>query len=224
MTKKQKVSTARKLYLREWRSRNKAKISAYTKSWVLENKDKVNGYRLARKDRPYSYKKRDSEKDKIKRKATNKAWNLANRDKKKITKKKWDLANKDRRREYSRSWQLVNKSRRSSVRKAWRTANKGKCTSYCAKRRAKKIQATPAWLTKEQLKQIQDFYILAKNLVLTTGIQYHVDHIVPLRGKDVSGLHVPWNLQVLTAHENINKSNKILTTYSQLTTKNKENL
>lgn len=77
-----------------------------------------------------------------------------------------------------------------------------------AKRRAHKIQATPKWLTKEQFKQILVFYTNAKQLEKDTKIKYHVDHIVPLQGKNVCGLHVPWNLQLLTETENLQKSNK----------------
>jgi 5-methylcytosine-specific restriction endonuclease McrA len=73
-----------------------------------------------------------------------------------------------------------------------------------------KINATPAWLTKEDHVQIQELYEIAQAFKLYTGQQYHVDHIVPLQGKNVCGLHVPWNLQVLEASENIRKSNKLL--------------
>ena len=77
-----------------------------------------------------------------------------------------------------------------------------------AKRRTKILVQTPPWLTKEQREEIINLYQEAAALTKHTGTQHEVDHIVPLRGKNVSGLHVPWNLQILTEQENRQKSNK----------------
>jgi len=79
-----------------------------------------------------------------------------------------------------------------------------------AKRRARKLNATPKWLTKQQNQAIIEVYKEAKRLEELTGNTYHVDHIVPLINKNVCGLHVPWNLQVLSASENMSKSNKFI--------------
>jgi len=92
--------------------------------------------------------------------------------------------------------------------KAYRKANPGKINAKTALRRARKLQATPKWLTKEQKKEIQKFYIEAAEITKETGISYEVDHIMPLKGKISSGLHVPWNLQILTKSENGSKSNR----------------
>lgn len=77
-----------------------------------------------------------------------------------------------------------------------------------AKRRAQKLNATPQWLTKEHMNQIRQIYAHAKECEMLTGDKYHVDHIVPLKGANVCGLHVPWNLQVLPSDINLAKSNK----------------
>ena len=74
-------------------------------------------------------------------------------------------------------------------------------------RNARKLKATPEWLTEEHKAAMQERYWLAKDLRAISGEEYHVDHIVPLKGEDVCGLHVPWNLQVLPAHINLAKSN-----------------
>ena len=84
---------------------------------------------------------------------------------------------------------------------------KAKACNLQARRRSYKLKATPDWLTQEQLEDIKNFYWLAQDLKLVTGETYHVDHIVPLKGKSICGLHVPWNLQVLPADINLSKGN-----------------
>ena len=75
-------------------------------------------------------------------------------------------------------------------------------------RRCALLNATPTWLTAIQKAQIAEFYEIAEALNTQTGVKHHVDHIVPLKGKTVTGLHAPWNLQILTATQNISKGNR----------------
>jgi len=94
---------------------------------------------------------------------------------------------------------------------AFAKANPGKVNANTIKYRTAKLQRTPPWSTKDHFKQIQEVYIEAARLTRETGIPHHVDHIVPLRGKNVSGLHVPWNLQILIGpgpNGNLAKGNK----------------
>lgn len=121
------------------------------------------------------------------------AWHEANRDRVAASRKRWYEKNKEHNSEKARQYAKENPE--------WKAA-------HCAKRRSRKLRACPDWLTQEQLNKIETFYHLAKRLFKETGIPHHVDHIVPLQGKSVSGLHVPWNLQVLTASDNSKKSNK----------------
>ena len=92
--------------------------------------------------------------------------------------------------------------------KDWRCRNLDKIAAKENKRRALKLQAMPKWLSEEHLAAIATEYALSKWCSEVMGIQYHVDHIVPLKGKQVCGLHVPWNLQVIPAKENIIKGNR----------------
>ncbi len=73
---------------------------------------------------------------------------------------------------------------------------------------AKLSKATPSWLTMEHWGQMNAIYEKARRLTEATGIRHEVDHIVPINGQLVSGLHVPWNLQILTQSENVSKSNR----------------
>lgn len=66
---------------------------------------------------------------------------------------------------------------------------------------------TPKWA---DAKKINLIYENCRNISIETGIQHHVDHIIPLRGKNVCGLHVENNLRIITADENRNKGSKFI--------------
>jgi hypothetical protein len=88
--------------------------------------------------------------------------------------------------------------------------------SYKDYRRARKKRlkvATPSWLTDQHWLEIEAIYNLARDCKLVSGQDYHVDHMVPIKGKNICGLHVPWNLQVLPADINQSKHNKELPDY-----------
>ena len=96
-----------------------------------------------------------------------------------------------------------------AVNRRWNSLNKDKRNYYTRLRQASKLNATPPWLTEAQKQEIAHLYWLSRDAYLTTGEKYEVDHIIPLRGKDICGLHVPWNLQVLPADLNRKKSNNV---------------
>jgi hypothetical protein len=98
-------------------------------------------------------------------------------------------------------------SRKVAIKKYEQSTGKSKKIARTVFRRLSKIQRTPAWLTDIDFERINNEYRVAALLTKVTGSSWHVDHIVPLQGKMVSGLHVPSNLRVLPATENIRKSN-----------------
>lgn len=111
--------------------------------------------------------------------------------------------------DYQKEYRLRNKGSRDEASKKWRELNPDKANKHSANYRALKLRAKPVWLSVEQEGQIRYIYQLARECSAISGNQYHVDHIIPLRGKDICGLHVPWNLQVLPAEQNIRKSNSL---------------
>jgi 5-methylcytosine-specific restriction endonuclease McrA len=82
-------------------------------------------------------------------------------------------------------------------------------------RKRRHRSATPKWITPDQKLAMRGLYLKAQELTKLTGQRYVVDHIVPLLNPDVCGLHVPWNLQIMTQEENLKKSNLILDTQTK---------
>jgi hypothetical protein len=95
-------------------------------------------------------------------------------------------------------------------RNTWKQNNVAQIRADTKARRRKHRQATPKWLTRKQKSEIRQIYQIAITMSQTTGEQYVVDHIVPLRSDAVCGLHVPWNLRVITQTENLKKSNQLI--------------
>ena len=106
--------------------------------------------------------------------------------------------------------QARTKEAKHAYRKKHKAANPDLYKELVNVRRRRFRDATPKWLTAEQKLEIRFHYRMAIALSRATKIPHAVDHIIPLQGEDVCGLHVPWNMQVLTQDENLKKSNKIL--------------
>lgn len=143
-----------------------------------------------------------------KRKEISINWAKDNPDRTKYIQKKFIENNPERSREIKHKWAENNKEQQRECRRSWRQSNKWAVCALTMRRNAQKLHATPSWLTKENLDSIKLIYKDAAERAQRDGISYHVDHIVPLQGETVSGLHVPWNLQILEASENISKSNR----------------
>jgi hypothetical protein len=139
-----------------------------------------------------------------------KEWRNSNKNKTSEYTKKWNANNKNKRRQIEYDWKSRNPDKVKLYNKKsgakWATNNKGKRNAIDMRRKASLIQRTPKWA---DLKKIKDFYIEAERLTKETGIPHEVDHIIPLQGKLVSGLHVHNNLQILTRSENRSKKNTI---------------
>jgi hypothetical protein len=109
------------------------------------------------------------------------------------------------RREYDRKrYEIKGMSIRARV-KRYRTENLPKVNAADSAKIKRRKHATPQWLSWFHRIQIEEFYEIAAARTMQTGEKHHVDHIVPIKGKKVSGLNVPWNLQVLTATHNLRK-------------------
>jgi hypothetical protein len=155
------------------------------------------------------------------RKAYQKAYAQRNREKAYQRVKEWRAANPDKWAEQSsryakkypeksvartKAWKERHPERAAEVDKRTRQKNSARIDANRAKYRAVKLRATPAWLNKGHWFEIGCVYVY-RDALKRAGLNYHVDHIVPLQGKNVSGLHVPENLQVIPAVENRLKNN-----------------
>lgn len=126
---------------------------------------------------------------------------------------KWYEENKEARQDSWRVWYQQNKERRALSYAEWAAENKDIVNACVSRRRAVKLKASPRWANQDA---IRGFYKEAEWVTQETGIPHEVDHISPLQGKYVCGLHCEFNLQILTKVENIRKSNRTPKEYERL--------
>jgi len=124
--------------------------------------------------------------------------------------RKWRATEKGQNTEKEYAQSIAGKHSRSTAIKKYEQTFNGYVNKYAAtaKRRAAKIQRTPIWLTAIDKERIKNEYKLAALLSRIEGVKWAVDHIIPLQGNLVSGLHVPSNLKAMRFIENCSKSNK----------------
>jgi hypothetical protein len=173
----------REEHLEEYKNRDKAYYEDNAEAICLDRKEyyKENTEMLKQKSRAH-YEKVGSQR----RPGSQLEWQRNNPDKTKQYRLKQVQNNPERVKEYGLRWHAKNPEYSKFIE---------------ANRRAAKLERTPKWLTTDQRNQMKEIY---KNC----PEEHDVDHIVPLQGKNVSGLHVPWNLQYLTSKENRKKGNK----------------
>lgn len=104
-------------------------------------------------------------------------------------------------------YRASNKERLRDYFKQYKQENNGAVNALNKRRDLAKKQRTPAWLTDDDFWLMKEIYELAALRSKMSGFKWHVDHIVPLQGETVSGLHVPNNLQVIPYLDNILKRN-----------------
>lgn len=113
----------------------------------------------------------------------------------------WTSRNKDKSRITKLKWNQKNSGYYSQYKRIWSDKNRELVRAQCSARRKRVQQNTPPWADKQKIVEIYR----------NCPIGYHVDHIIPLRGKNVSGLHVETNLQYLPVNDNLRKGNRFET-------------
>lgn len=116
--------------------------------------------------------------------------------------------NKEERKQYMAQYVKENRHKIRKIASNWQKNNKGKVNANTALRHSSKLQRTPKWLSDFDKLKIKCLYQVASMYSRESDQVWHVDHIVPLQGETVSGLHVPWNLRVIPGTDNMRKNNK----------------
>lgn len=177
---------------------------ASSRAYYLKNKEDINRKRRQFEDSPrVDALPGETNEQRLKRmaRARNARYKLKNAEKVKESKTKWAHNNP----EYREKYYQENKDKILEKTSLYRKSHPETVRLHNGSRKKAIKQATPKWADKEKIKEI---YRTAVELEATTGLKYHVDHIIPLKGKDICGLHVHNNLRVIPEQENLKKKNK----------------
>lgn len=115
------------------------------------------------------------------------------------------LVTREKQIQYASNWNKQNPERKLKNQLSYQKRNPGKTQNITKKYKISKQLRTPKWLTKSDWIEIKWAHSEARKRTKETGIKYVVDHIIPLQGKNISGLHCPQNLQIITHKQNSRK-------------------
>ena len=137
-------------------------------------------------------------------------WYESNKETHHARSRRWQKENSERVKDVAQKWTAANPEKVAAKTKRYRTNNPDKATAMAVASVAKRAKRVPKWLTVDDKWLLREAYGLAKMRTEMFGFVWEVDHIIPLRGKLVSGLHVPTNVQVIPKVENRQKRNYFL--------------
>lgn len=116
---------------------------------------------------------------------------------------------KENRNLYNKKYRLENKEKVTEYHKNKQKEKRAYYTAKQKERETAKNNQKPKWVDSEELFLIEEVYLLAKLRNEMTNVKWHVDHVIPLQGKNARGLHTIYNLQVIPAKINQEKGNKL---------------
>lgn len=138
-----------------------------------------------------------------------KQWSTNNPEKVKQSSLKSYINNAEKRRAYASEYRANNPEKVKATNKKSKAKRRSYYSYHEMQRQTKIKQATPSWLNKSDKIWMLDIYQASRNIKETYSVVTAVDHIIPIKGKNVCGLNVPWNLRIVTQKYNSIKLNRM---------------